>query len=87
MLNGEIKSEQNELSAHVVNFRFKQRDLLFTPKAEITGPTDHSIIIKTKKKLKSRERTNAWLNNKKKMVLTITYLFSIMSCSICLIWQ
>ena len=47
-----------------MNFRSKQLDSVFMPKAEITGPADHSIIKKGKnKKLKSRERTLTGLNN------------------------
>ena len=60
---GEIKSQLNQLSAHVVNFRSKQLDSAFKPKDEITGPADHSIIITNKKKLKSKEWTNMGLNN------------------------
>ena len=40
----EIKSQPNQSSAHVMNFRSKQLDSVFTPKAEITGPVYHSII-------------------------------------------
>ena len=47
-----------------MNFRSKQLDSVFTPKAEITGPADNSIIKKNKnKKLKPKERTNTGLNN------------------------
>ena len=45
---GEIQSQPNQLSAHVVNFRSKQLDLVFTPKDETTGPADHSTIKKIK---------------------------------------
>ena len=59
----EIKYQQNLLSAQVVNFRPKQLDSLFTPKAEITRPADNSVIKNKSKKLKFRERTNKGVNN------------------------
>ena len=39
---------RNQLSAHVVNFRSKQLDSVFTLKAKITGLADHSMIKKDK---------------------------------------
>ena len=48
-LRGEIISQPNQLSTHVVNFSSERLDSVFTPKAEITGLVDHTIIIKNKK--------------------------------------
>ena len=45
---GEIKSQPNQLSAHIVNFRSKPLDSVLTLKAEITRLADHSIIKKIK---------------------------------------
>ena len=64
----EIKSHLNQSSVHIVHFLIRQLDLVFTPKFEITGPADYSII--KRKKLTSRERKNTEFNDKIIMFLT-----------------
>ena len=45
--SGKSNLKLNQLSAHAVNFISKQLNSVFTPKAEITGLADHSIIKKS----------------------------------------
>ena len=48
---------------HIMNFRSKQLDPMFTPNGEITEPADHSVIkiIKIKSWSPENEQTRGWI--------------------------